>query len=155
MYNMTSNKSRCRTLIAIVVVMASLVVAATTTMIQTPIILKATTDEEENDDRDDSRALTLTMDRTNPSGHDVKEIKSDDHSERSATKETLLVTSKVKEAASTDEPALTLKKVSIDEDGTMTEETKLSSEESSKSASKFNAVKTEVQNAVPGGGCGC
>lgn len=100
---MSTKKAKYFVLVAFGVMMASLV-AATTTMTLTPMNLKATSDEEDNDDRDDSPALTMTKESTNPSGHDSKEIQSDEHSERAAAVLKIETDHKVKQD-STDEPA--------------------------------------------------
>ena len=122
----------------VLVAIASLIAVSTMTL--APMNLKATTDEDNNDDdRDDGPALTMTRESTNPSGHKVKEIQSDEHSERAAVVREIDTDHEVNtdkdDDDERDDPALTLERVRIDEDGTVNEETKVSNEKSSKSAS--------------------
>jgi hypothetical protein len=118
------------------VMMASLI-AAITTMTLAPMNVKATTQEDEdNDDRDGDGALTQTITKTRDGEERLKNIESNENSENAAVKLTQSKDHEVNtdrdDDARDDEPALTLERTRTVKDGEVTEETKESSEKSSK-----------------------
>lgn len=128
-------ESREFVLAAVAVMLTSLVVA-TTMMTLAPMKLQASTQEDEDDDdRDESPALTLTKESTNPSGRDVKEIQSDEHSSNAEVKITRSSDHNVDKEDRNDDPAHT-GEIVFKEDGEVFKKiTQESAPQSSKAAS--------------------
>jgi hypothetical protein len=130
------NKAKGIALIALLA--AAMMLAATMTL--APMNLMATTDEGNDDD---SPALSMTKDSSNPSGHKVKDIQSNENSENAANKIERSQNHDVRGEPS-DEPAHTSTRT-VERGDTITQTTRESAKQSSGAQQSNANTDSDVQ----------